>query len=94
MINPAILPTSILISTAIFGSASAYAYTRPKDSLIGWGSSLYAGVFGLIGIQVVGMLTSMIMGPNMFTFALHRFDTFAGIGLFSALVAYDTHVAL
>ena len=30
----------------------------------------------------------------MFTFMMHRVDTFAGVGIFSAFVAYDTHVAI
>jgi len=30
----------------------------------------------------------------MFSMALHRVDTFAGVGIFSAMVAYDTHVAI
>lgn len=29
-----------------------------------------------------------IVGPNMFSTALYRFDTFTGIGLFSAFIAY------
>ncbi len=49
-INPAILPASIAITTILFGSASAYAYMKPKDSLLSWGSSLYAGLIGLIGL--------------------------------------------
>lgn len=34
------------------------------------------------------------MGPNMFSSALHRVDTFVGVGLFSALVAYETHTSI
>lgn len=34
------------------------------------------------------------MGPNMLSFMLHRADTFLGIGVFSAFIAYDTHVAI
>lgn len=34
------------------------------------------------------------MGPNLFSMMLHRADTFVGVGLFSAFVAYDTHVAI
>lgn len=94
MKNPIILPTAIGISSFIFGSASLYAYTRPKDALLSWGSSLYGALFGMIGLQVVGGLTQLCIGPNMFTMCLHRFDTFAGVGLFSALVAYDTHCAI
>ena len=34
------------------------------------------------------------MGPNMFSFMLFRADTFIGVGLFSAMIDYDTHVAM
>lgn len=34
------------------------------------------------------------MGPNMYSFIVHRADTFLGVGLFSALIAYDTHCAI
>jgi len=50
MQNPAILPTSILISSCLFGAASMYAYSKPKDSLLSWGSSLYGCLYGLIGM--------------------------------------------
>jgi len=36
----------------------------------------------------------MIMGPNMFSYALHRADTYIGLGIFTALAAYDTQVAI
>jgi FtsH-binding integral membrane protein len=58
-VNPAILPTSLAISSLIFGSASLYAYLKPRDSLLSWGSSLYAGLLGLIGVNVAGILTHM-----------------------------------
>ncbi|EAR82409.1 inhibitor of apoptosis-promoting Bax1 protein (macronuclear) [Tetrahymena thermophila SB210] len=94
MINPAILPLSIGITGAVFGSASLYALYKPKDSLLSWGSSLYAGLFGMIGLQLAGALTQLFMGPNLFTFMCHRADCFIGVGLFTAMVAYDTHVAI
>jgi len=92
--NPTILPAAIGISSAIFGSASVYALMQPKGSLLSWGSSLRGALFGIIGLQLAGMLTGMVMGPNLFTHICHRADTFIGLGVFSALVAYDTHVAI
>lgn len=50
MVNPAIVPTAAVLSLGIFGSASLYAYTRPKDSLIGWGNALYSGLLGMVGL--------------------------------------------
>lgn len=34
------------------------------------------------------------MGPNLFSFMCLRADCFIGVGLFTAFVAYDTHVAI
>jgi FtsH-binding integral membrane protein len=94
MINPVIVPTAVGLTTAIFGAASTYAYMNPTSSTSTWGSALYSGILGLIGIQLAGLVTNLIIGPNMFTFACHRLDTFVGAGIFTALVAYDTHVAI
>ena len=32
------------------------------------------------------------MGPNMLSFMLHRADTFLGIGVFSAFIAYGIYL--
>lgn len=45
-----ILPTAIGISSAVFGSASLYAYYKPSGSLLSWGSALYSGLLGMIGL--------------------------------------------
>lgn len=50
IVNPSILPLSIALTSAIFGGASLYAYTRPKGALLSWGSSLYGAVLGLVGL--------------------------------------------
>ena len=39
-VNPNILPMAMFLSTAVFGTASAYAYLKPAGSLLGWGSAL------------------------------------------------------
>ncbi|EGR34013.1 hypothetical protein IMG5_027110 [Ichthyophthirius multifiliis] len=67
---------------------------KPKNSLLSLGSSLYAGLFGLIGLQLAGLITQLAIGPNLFTFMCHRADCFIGIGIFTAFIAYDTHVAM
>ena len=35
-----------------------------------------------------------VIGPNMFSSIVYRADTFLGVGLFTAFVAYDTHMAI
>jgi FtsH-binding integral membrane protein len=47
----------------------------------------------LIGLQLIGML-SAFMGNPAFAASLFRADLFLGIGLFSAMTAYDTHQAI
>ena len=92
--SPAIMPTALGITTAIFGGASLAAYSMPKDKMLGYGRLLSGSLFGLIGLQLVGLLTTMAIGPNAFSSFLFTADNYIGIGLFSALIAYDTHVAI
>lgn len=94
MVNPSILPTCIGLTTAIFGGASLIAYSQPAGQMLKYGRVLTGGLFGLIGLQIVGMLTTLVMGPNPFSMMLFRADTYLGIALFSAFIAYDTHAAM
>jgi len=48
----------------------------------------------MVGINLSAMAAGMIWGPNMFTLLAHRADLYIGTGLFTALMAYDTHVAI
>jgi FtsH-binding integral membrane protein len=93
-ISPSIMPTAIGLTTAIFGGASLAAYNMPKGKMLGYGGVLGGALLGLIGLQVVGLLTSLIMGPNPFSMMLFRADSYIGIGLFTIFIAYDTHVAI
>jgi FtsH-binding integral membrane protein len=47
----------------------------------------------LIGLQLIGM-GSAFFGYPAFAASLFRADLFLGIGLFSAMTAYDTHQAI
>jgi len=44
----------------------------------------------LIGMQLIGV-GSAFLGYPAFAASLFRADLFIGIGLFSAMTAYDTH---
>jgi FtsH-binding integral membrane protein len=92
--SPTIMPTALGITTAIFGGASLAAYSMPKDKMLGFGRVLSGSLLGLIGLQLVGLLTTMAIGPNALSSFLFTADSYIGIGLFSALIAYDTHVAI
>lgn len=72
MLDPSIIPSAIGITAGIFGGASALAYFMPKDKMLGYGNILMGSLLGLIGMNIIGLLTSLIMGPNPFTFLLFR----------------------
>jgi FtsH-binding integral membrane protein len=93
-VSPTIVPTAIGLTTAIFGGASLLAYRMPKDSMLSLGKVFTGSLFGLIGLQILGLLSSMIMGPNLFSIMLLKGTTYMSVGLFSALIAYDTHVSI
>lgn len=62
--------------------------------MLGYGRILGGSLLGLIGIQLVGILSAFIMGPNPLSLMLFRADTYLGIALFTGFIAYDTHVAM
>lgn len=91
---PSILPSAIGITAGIFGGASAFAYMLPKDKMLGYGKILTGSLLGLICMQLVGLGSMLFVGPNALSSLLFSFDNYAGILLFSGLIAYDTHVAI
>ena len=93
-LNPSILPTAMGITLGIFGGASLMAYRMPKDKMLGYGRVLSGSLLGLIGIQLAGIVASLVMGPNPFSMMMFKADTYLGILLFTGFIAYDTHVAI
>jgi FtsH-binding integral membrane protein len=94
MISPTIIPTALGLTAAIFGGASLAAYRMPKDSMLKYGNVLGGSLLGLIGLQLVGLLSTFIVGPNPFAMTLLSGSNYIAIGLFTAFIAYDTHVAI
>jgi len=93
-ISPTIMPTALGITTAIFGGASLIAYNMPKDKMLGFGGVLMGSLLGLFGLQIVGLLAAYFTGPNALSTLLFSANNYLGIGLFSVLISYDTHVAI
>jgi FtsH-binding integral membrane protein len=94
MVSSTIVPTCMAITAAIFGGASLVAYSTPSDKMASMGRILGGSLIGLIALQVVGLLSQLIMGPNMLSSLLFRADNYLGILLFTGFIAYDTHVAI
>lgn len=93
-VNPTIIPTALGLTTAIFGGASLVAYNMPKDKMLGYGGVLSGSLLGLIGLQLVGLLVSAFNGPNAFSSLLMSANNYIGIGIFTAFIAFDTHLAI
>ena len=94
MISPTIIPSSLGITLGIFGGASAMAYALPKDKMLGYGKIFGGSLLGLIAMQLVGLGSAYFLGPNALSSLLFSIDNYAGILLFSGMIAYDTHVAI
>lgn len=93
-IDPSIIPTALGITCGIFGGASFAAYSMPKDAMIGYGRILGGSLLGLIAMQLIGLGSLAIIGPNAFASLFFSVHNYIGIGLFTAFVAYDTHLAI
>lgn len=94
MTSPSTIPMAMAMTAAIFGGASLAAYNIPTDKMASIGKVLMGSLLGLIGLQLVGFGSYLFMGPNALSSLLFRADNYLGILLFSAFVAYDTHVAI
>ncbi len=93
-VNPTIVPTCLGLTTAIFGGASLVAYRMPKDSMLKYGGVLGGSLLGLIGLQLGGLAYAAIFGANPFIGMLFNASNYIAVGLFTALIAYDTHMAI
>lgn len=92
--NPAAIPTAVGISILVLGGASLYALQKPVGHFKTWESTLSGGLIGLIGINLLSILFQAALGPNLFTYTVSNAETYIGLGLFTALQAYDTNRAI
>jgi FtsH-binding integral membrane protein len=73
--------STFFITAAAFGGLSLFGYTTKKD-LSGFGSFLIMAVIGLI----IASIVNIFLGSSM----LYWIITYAGVLIFSGLIAYDT----
>lgn len=73
--------STFFITAAAFGGLSLFGYTTKKD-LSGFGSFLIMAVIGL----VIASIVNIFLGSSM----LYWIITYAGVLIFSGLIAYDT----
>jgi FtsH-binding integral membrane protein len=84
-IFPGVLYTSLILTGTTTAGMVSYALLKPSGSLISWGPSLLAGLWGMVGLSV-----AQYFGYHSFDFAGSIF----GIGLFAALTAFDIQLAV
>jgi FtsH-binding integral membrane protein len=89
-----IIPTTLGITTSIFGGASLVGMMLPRGFMLGYGTVLFGGMLGLIGLNVAAMIAAKSYGMVMLAQTLMTAESIIGVGLFSALLVYDTHKAI
>jgi len=94
MVNPGIIPMAAGLSIFTMGGASLYAMYKPLGHFKAWESTLYSALIGMIGMNVLSLILTAVMGPNIFSIACGRVDMYVGLGLFAAFRAMDTQVAV
>jgi len=93
-LSPTIIPAAAASALLVMAGSTAYAYSKPQGEFRAWRAGLYGGLGALISMNVMGLLSFMIMGPNMFWLATRSVDTYAGIALFTAFQIHDTQNAI
>lgn len=88
-----ILP-SIMTTGLIFGGSTLYVHNKKVGELSAWEPALTGGLFGILGCGLTGLGSLWLFGPNIISSMLFNIDTYAGIPLFTGLIAYDTHLAI
>lgn len=91
-VNPLILPTALVLSAGTMGGASWYALSKKNSDINLWGPTLYGGLIGMVGMGLVSLVTIPFF--PQFAYMWFTFEPYLGIALFSALTAYDTHMAV
>jgi FtsH-binding integral membrane protein len=94
MISPDILLSATIVSGMLFGGSIIAARTCPSRSLLSWQVPLMGGLYGLIGVGILGIGAHLLMGPNPISSLLFAVDTYGGIVLFMGITALDTQIAV
>ena len=92
-ISPAIMPIALACTGGVFAASTMYALKKKDLSLVQYQGPLIGCVGGLICSGLVQFLM-MAMGYYDASFVLGMGTTVLSTGIFSALIAVDTHMAI
>lgn len=93
-INPLMVPAAAGLAALVMGGASAYSYRAKPEHLEGWRAPLFGGLVAVASLQLAGLGSLLLVGPNPFAALVHSYQPYVGIALFSALTAFDTYDAV
>jgi FtsH-binding integral membrane protein len=85
-VSPLMVPGAFLVTGGIFASMTAGAMLMQRGGALRWGGPLLGGCVGLIGVSILSFFVDWPI--------LHSVWTYGGLALFSAFIAYDTHVMI
>ncbi|VBB18661.1 hypothetical protein YASMINEVIRUS_1192 [Yasminevirus sp. GU-2018] len=87
------IPHALITTGALVAGPITAAYRMPKGSMLPYGSALYTGLWGLIGVGVTSIFAPIIGFPGL-GMMMHNVDLYGGVLLFTVYNAYDTHVLI
>jgi FtsH-binding integral membrane protein len=93
-IDPMIIPKALVATLGVSAGTIWWSSTRPTGSLIKWQAPLMGCLTGFVGMGLLSLGSALILGPNAFFQTWQTIDTYAGIPLFAAIMAYDIHIAV
>jgi FtsH-binding integral membrane protein len=82
------------ITASIFGGASLMGFLLPKSYAMGYGTILGGSMLGLLGLNASGLLAGKFLGYTLYANTLSTAESYLGIGLFTMMIIYDTHIAI
>ena len=94
LVFPNALLPAFVASSSIFGASTLWAMKKGVGELEPYGSVLYGGLGGLVGVSLLGLGSNIFFGTNWFGDMTHLISLYGGIPLFTGLIAYDTHKSI
>jgi hypothetical protein len=91
--NPVVIPLATVATLSTFGGATYAALKQTDTNLVSYQGPLIGCVWGLIGTGVFQMFAAM-MGYTSIANTMDIMTSLASVGVFTALVAVDTQVAI
>jgi FtsH-binding integral membrane protein len=88
-----VVPQAVVTTVALVAGSITTALFLPKGSLLSWGSALYSGLWGLVGVGAVSVLFP-VLGWTHAAGASQAVQLFGGVALFSVYNAFDTHAVI